>query len=563
MTLRSIAPFAVFGFAALFFAALTISYWSERRRRRSKSALFPLFTLVCAAAFVTNQLPAGVAREVAAGLLPPLILHLTLEPEWHWLPFRRAWGIGLGALYVLAGASAIWPVALPYPAAAAMLAVCAAGGLIGPALSGRPLSGAERAHRNWLRATLFLMTLCAATSLAGWGVLVGQTPDYLVLAFFAVTLYYRERLVFFDVLVKGGAFLAVGMAALMLLLTMAPAEEWVYGAVALGFWVGGAALYPILVRAIDRRWLRRAYAAADAERQFLAVTQGAADEEDLAHRAAATLSAIFQAPAKICWDAVATAPEDGLSAGPVVLEPRADGVPFLSDDRRLAASLANALGVIRQNVRYRAGEQRLRLLATRAELKALRAQINPHFLFNSLSVIAGLIPDQPALADETIEQLAQVFRYTLRKSEVEWTPLGEEVEFAVAYLRVEQARFGERLQTRFAVDAEAASIPVPSMCVQPLIENAVKHGVSAAPGPGRVTLSASIAGAELRIEVTDTGPGFPPGFTLQGGEAHGLRNVADRLRGYYGDAARLSWDRCAEGTRVMLSIPQIAGSAAA
>ena len=85
-------------------------------------------------------------------------------------------------------------------------------------------------------------------------------------------------------------------------------------------------------------------------------------------------------------------------------------------------------------------------------MKALRAQINPHFLFNALNAIAGLIQDQPELADETIEQLAQVFRYTLRKSENEWVRLDEEIEFVTAYLRVEQARFGERLQVEFAVD---------------------------------------------------------------------------------------------------------------
>src|SRR5207245_1119876 len=85
-------------------------------------------------------------------------------------------------------------------------------------------------------------------------------------------------------------------------------------------------------------------------------------------------------------------------------------------------------------------------LQTHAELKALRAEIKSHFLFNALNAIAGLIQDQPALADETIEQLAHVFRYTLRKSETEWVRLEEEIEFITAYLRVEQARFGHRLR---------------------------------------------------------------------------------------------------------------------
>ena len=118
---------------------------------------------------------------------------------------------------------------------------------------------------------------------------------------------------------------------------------------------------------------------------------------------------------------------DGMSAECIMLAPRPDGIPFLSDDRRLLQSLAGALAVVRENVRFRVElrkqeerQQQLRWLASRAELKALRAQINPHFLFNSLSVIAGLVHYQPEKADDAIEQLAEVFRYTLRNSEHEW-----------------------------------------------------------------------------------------------------------------------------------------------
>lgn len=202
-------------------------------------------------------------------------------------------------------------------------------------------------------------------------------------------------------------------------------------------------------------------------------------------------------------------------------------------------------------------EQQLRLLASRAELKALRAQINPHFLFNALSVIAGLIHCEPEFADETIEHLAQVFRYTLRKSENEWAPLAEEVEFVSAYLRIEQARFGERLKVQYEVDPAAANVPIPAMSIQPLIENAVKHGVSAMEGPAIVGLRAVLESEFLRLEVLDNGPGFPPGFSMdQRTGGHGLRNVAERLRGYYGDSARLSWERDRDVTRVVLTFPR-------
>jgi LytS/YehU family sensor histidine kinase len=116
----------------------------------------------------------------------------------------------------------------------------------------------------------------------------------------------------------------------------------------------------------------------------------------------------------------------------------------------------------------------------------LRAQINPHFLFNAPNAIAGLIPDQPQLADETVEQLAQVFRYTCgsrRRSGCGWT---RRWNFAAAYLRVEQARFGDRPRVNLRVDPSAGAIQVPAMSIQPLIENAIKHGVSVVEGTGTV-----------------------------------------------------------------------------
>ena len=167
-----------------------------------------------------------------------------------------------------------------------------------------------------------------------------------------------------------------------------------------------------------------------------------------------------------------------------------------------------------------------------------------------------MIQDQPALADETIEQPALVFRYTLRKSETEWVRLEEEIEFITAYLRVEQARFGHRLRVEVDIDPDAASIPVPAMTIQPLVENAIKHGASNVVGPATVALRAGVEAGALAIEVCDNGPGFPLGFTLNGGGGHGLRNVAERIHGYYGDAARLQWNHDGALTRVSLTIPR-------
>jgi signal transduction histidine kinase len=453
---------------------------------------------------------------------------------------------------------------------------------------------------------------------------VSLFPDYLVLSFFCVTLYYQERLVFFDLLIKRGAFFAVALVGLTLFFASASriferlpldwSRPWICALLLLPFWLMGPWIYRRLEQSIDQVWLRRRYSPADAERQFVHDIQAAATDEDLRLRATRSLSEIFRAAPEVAFVSspsplgqalspanqphtspvgqalppahpaegqptdnetqsslpqdgglVAELEQDGARVGWVSLAARPNSIPFLSDDRRLLQSLARTLSVVLENVRFRQQrleqeerEQQLRWMASRAELKALRAQINPHFLFNALNAIAGLIPSQPHLADETVQQLAEVFRYTLRKSEKEWVRLDEEMEFVAAYLQVERARFGERLETDLTVDPAAGAIPVPTMTIQPLIENAIKHGASAVEGRGRVQLDARIQNGLLLVEVFDNGPGFPPGFSLADrGAGHGLRNVIDRLTGYYGDSAQLHWESGNHATRVWLTIPVI------
>jgi two-component sensor histidine kinase len=576
-SLLDLASLVVYIFGALTFSILTIFYWGERRRTRR--SVFPAFTLVCATAFLSNLMfrvvtlhiafPAVLVHSLIAGIIPPLVLHLVFEnegmkaPVWRWV-LAAVYIVGL--LSNLLRGLDIWSEYL-YRAPAINLALASSAALVMQLASRHPMTPRERAHRSAIRVLLALMLICACASLAGMGAFLFEAPDYLLLAFFCVSLYYRERLVFFDVLVKRGVFLAVGLAVLAAGFAIRQRVEWNPWAYALGlplFWLAGPWVYDRVAREIDRAWLRRTYSPAEAERQFIRDIQAAVAEDDLRARAETSLGAIFQAPATVRFDGVAEDSDgDGMSAEFIVLAPRPDGIPFLSDDRRLLQSLASALAVVVENVRFRVElrkqeerEQQLRWLASRAELKALRAQINPHFLFNSLSVIAGLVHYQPEKADDAIEQLAQVFRYTLRKSEHEWAPLCEEVDFVTAYLRIEQARFGDRLHVEFDVDPAAANLAIPAMSIQPLIENAVKHGVSTMEGPGTVGLRATLDGGLLRLEVSDNGPGFPLGFSFEnGGEGHGLRNVMERLRGYYGDAARLSWESRTGGTHVILTLP--------
>jgi anti-sigma regulatory factor (Ser/Thr protein kinase) len=468
----------------------------------------------------------------------------------------------------------------------------AAAGVMGLAiqiLSRRHATGAERRHQWWNRALLGLTVLVAALNLAQASPIWGLLPDYLLLGFFCVTLYYKERLVFFDLLIKRGAFFAVAVAGLTFFFATAPpvlerlpadwSRPWIVALLLTPLWLAAPWIFGRLTGTIDRVWLRRRYTPAEAERQFARAVQVAGTEDELELRAGESLCDIFQAPAEVSFAArpepsgsaadglIAPLEQQGAHLGWIALAARPNSVPYLSDDRRLLQSLARTLSVVIENVRFRQRqrqqeerERHLRWLASRAELRALRAQINPHFLFNALNAIAGLIPDQPQLADETVEQLAQVFRYTLRKSEKEWARLDEEVEFAAAYLRVEQARFGERLRVEFQVDSSTDAIQVPAMSIQPLIENAIKHGVSAVEGRGTVGLRARLLEGALSIEVFDNGPGFPAGFSLSepaspGTGGYGLRNVAERLRGYYGDLAQLHWENGADGTHVFMRIP--------
>lgn len=196
-------------------------------------------------------------------------------------------------------------------------------------------------------------------------------------------------------------------------------------------------------------------------------------------------------------------------------------------------------------------EEQLRALATQAELKALKAQINPHFLFNTLNTIAQLTHTDPALAEATIEQLAEMFRYALAGSERGLAPLEEELAFVNGYLAIEQARFGERLRVTREVAPEALSVPVPSLILQPLVENAVRHG-RGNDGSIDLTIRVQRRGDKVMLTIADRGPGFEErsrGAEGQGrgspllssspapplSKGVGLRNVDERLRKTYGD----------------------------
>lgn len=172
-----------------------------------------------------------------------------------------------------------------------------------------------------------------------------------------------------------------------------------------------------------------------------------------------------------------------------------------------------------------------------SELSALRAQINPHFLFNSLNSIAALIRISPKEAESVTEDLADVFRYTLRASDHPLASLKEELEIVQLYLNIEQARFKERLTIQLDVPEELHSIQIPILTLQPLIENSIKHGVSKKEGNHTVSLDISSGNNVLEIKVSDTGPGFPHhNFSKLLEQGTGLSNVFQRLKLNFGDA---------------------------
>jgi LytS/YehU family sensor histidine kinase len=243
----------------------------------------------------------------------------------------------------------------------------------------------------------------------------------------------------------------------------------------------------------------------------------------------------------------------GELGGVIRVRARAHNPRFLSEDVALLQSLAEVFSFLLENLRLREKrlehekrERELVLNANRSELKALRAQVNPHFLFNALNTIASLIPRHPDRAEKTIEQLAEMFRYTLRGSDREWVTLDEELEAVRAYLDVERERFGDRLAVRIASSEAARKMHIPAMAVQTLVENAVKHGAGAIRTQAVVEIEASVCSDALSIVVRDNGPGFPPaameGLPASNG-GYGLRNVRERLQGHFGDAAGLHIDR--------------------
>jgi two-component system, LytTR family, sensor kinase len=216
-----------------------------------------------------------------------------------------------------------------------------------------------------------------------------------------------------------------------------------------------------------------------------------------------------------------------------------------------SAYLAFSYSITVQEQERHAAE--LTVKAQEAQVRALRYQINPHFLFNTLNAIAALVRDSPAKAEEMVVRLSDFFRRSLAVNPMEDVTLLEEVDIQRLYLEIERTRFPDRLRFDVALDAGSAEARVPALLLQPLVENAVKHGVARSEGPICVRIRARLDGPVLEIVVENDAVA---GGADSGGEKVGLRNVAERLRSRFGDEASLTAGEIAEGGfRNMLRIP--------
>jgi two-component system LytT family sensor kinase len=199
-----------------------------------------------------------------------------------------------------------------------------------------------------------------------------------------------------------------------------------------------------------------------------------------------------------------------------------------------------------------------------AEVRALRAQISPHFIYNALTAIASYVRTDPEHARELLLEFADFTRYSFRRHG-DFTTLAEELRSIDRYLTLERARFGERMQVTVRVAPEVLPVAVPYLCLQPLVENAVRHGLEGKAGPGRITILAEDDGAECLITVEDDGIGADPeqirlAMTGQGdSDSIGVGNVDERMRSVFGDEYGLVVETGPGlGTKVSMRVPKFA-----
>lgn len=334
--------------------------------------------------------------------------------------------------------------------------------------------------------------------------------------------------------------------------------------------VAGPAIHRAMHWLIDRPILRRPRYR-QLERQFAAVARRTPHAEDLfieATRAIedalhvdASFRSAAESPAEIdAPHAFMSVPIGGKHA---LIVQTASGARTLMQEEfsfleRIALQVSHRLESLeleadRRELQLR--HERLQRSLTEAELRALRAQVDPHFLFNTLNTIADLVTRNPAQAEAMTERLAECFRYALTRQEQALSTLQDELQFVRRYLDIEQIRFGSRLSVEMRDEENLRGEQVPSLILQPLVENALRHGLAPKPAGGCVSVIAKRSGENLLLEVVDDGVGMSAADSPRVGV--GIKNVRERLQLLYRERARMQIQPgpFGRGTRVTLQLP--------
>ena len=431
-----------------------------------------------------------------------------------------------------------------------------------------------RTKKAGLIASLISSVMLGVVLVSGLRMLTPLAPYFTLASMmttvpFAIYMAYRyHQLPFMDVYIRevvSGLLLVSGLTFLLMVTPHVPATFRVLlilsGSMALIYSRGP------LARQVERRLLGYPELLEDQEERLGAALLELTDLEKLNSGAEVVLRNELDAEwvdigTNLRSDAVHRFEVKGSVPVWLMLGPRAGKRTYMSRQLRLARTAALQIAAQQERL-YRQASERRRLveqhelgeLTARAEMRALQAQINPHFLFNSLNVIANLIHDHPERAERLTEQLAEIFRYALESTRRERVSLGDEVHFLQCYLEIERARFGERLRYHCSLDAGAASICIAPMLLQPLVENAVRHGIAPALAGGDLWINARLVDGCLVVEVEDSGVGLQ-NCSSKPGKGVGLNNVKARILRCYGESAQLRLEaRHPMGTRAMLVLP--------
>jgi two-component system LytT family sensor kinase len=526
------------------------------------------------------------AAYSALGFLPSVVVHSAQNEAGRTrLPAWIAYGLSFlaGLLHFHAAATDA-----PIPSALALqMLTLGAITLAGVMLV---LNFRQKIERKAIWATALLVFAVSALHLSrtstesSWWVELIAHQSSIPLAL--VILYQNFRFAFADLFLKRAISLVliaavalglyVGVAAPILRYHETHDRNDVFAiSVILTLWIATALVYPLLHRAaewlVDRVILRRA-GYADLQEQVEGEIRSLESVEDVLEavtlRVAEAMTARSHRWVEIEDGArYASNPAEFLvptaesPAYRVTLGDLAGGRRLLSDEANLlsaiglvAARRIDSIRVMHERCEREFREQEYSKLATEAELKALRSQINPHFLFNALTTVGYLIESSPKKAVATLMHLTKLLRAVLR-STGEFSTLGDEIRLIEDYLDIERARFEERLIVQIDVPAELSSVQIPAFVLQPLAENAIKHGISANKAGGELWIHAERADGFLKLSVRNTAAGRKL-HDVSTSNGVGLQNIRDRLKSYFGPRSTVTLDLGADGwTTAEVRIP--------